>query len=169
MTTYKASTVRPTALRDSVDDRVRSAIVTFRESDGSAAGVYTGSVVIPGGSYLVDVIVHSEVLWTADTSAEMDVGDGADPNGFLASVDLKATDLAAAESANFVATGALEGADVDEPASTGAHVRRRYLPNPRTITGVVTTVGAVGTAGITHMVVLYVSPGSVTEASFEAT
>lgn len=168
MATFKASALRPSALWEAQQDRIAVKEITFKESDGSAAGVYTGSIEVPGGAYIVDIVVHNEALWTAGTSATLKIGDSANDDGFFTAVNLKATDMLAAESVNFAQTGSKEGADLDGPAA-GAHVRRRYLPNTRTISGVVTTVGTVGTAGITRLIVVYARPSTVKEASFVAT
>ena len=86
----------------------------------------------------------------------MIVGDTVDDNGFFDAVDLKATDLLAAESINFSQTGGKEGADLDAP-DTGAHVRRRYLATARNIIGKVVSDGA-GTTGRTLMTVVYTVP-----------
>jgi len=129
--------------------------ITFVE-DG--AGTYTGSVTLPAGATLINVIVHAVALWTAGTSAALIVGDVADPNGFFDAVNLKATDLLAGESIDFAHTGGVEGADVDAPAAAVA-VRRRYLAGARVVTGEVTSVGA-GTAGRTRITVLYSMPAT---------
>lgn len=126
--------------------------VTFTE-DGE--GVYTGSVTLPAGSVLVDIIVHAEALWTAGTSATMDVGDVADPNGFFAGVNLKATDLLAGESISFNYPGGKAGAYID---TVNGHVKQRYSSTERVISGVVTASGTAGDAGLTRMVVLYTKP-----------
>jgi hypothetical protein len=139
--------------------KIESQSVLFTEA---GAGTYTGGVTVPAGSVIVDIIVHAIALWDAATSAALDVGDfttagvAIDANGYFAAVDLKATDLLAAESISFAQTGAKEGADLDDPAA-GAHVRRRYLSTARVVTGVVTSVGA-GTAGRTLMTVVYTTP-----------
>ena len=132
---------------------LHSSEVTFTEN---GAGTYTGSVSVPAGATLVDIIVHAVALWTAATSAVMKVGDVADDDGFFTAVDLKATDLLAGESIDFSHTGGQEGADLDSPAA-GAHVRRPYLATARVISGIVTSVGA-GTAGRTRMTVIYSLP-----------
>jgi len=124
--------------------------VLFTEA---GAGTYTGSVDLPAGAVIQDVIVHSIALWAAGTSAAMIVGDVADPNGFYDAVNLKATDLLAGESLSFAFAGGKQGADVDVVA-TGFHIRRRYLATARVVTGVVTSVGA-GTTGRTLMTVIY--------------
>ena len=138
--------------------KVESQSVLFTEA---GAGTYTGTIALPAGAVVVDIIVHAIALWAAATSAEMIVGDAVDDNGFFTGVDLKATDLLAAESISFAQTGGLEGADLDDPAA-GAHVRRRYLAAARNIIGKVVSVGA-GTTGRTLMTVIYTVP--VTEAA----
>lgn len=133
--------------------KVESQSVLFTEA---GAGTYTGTVALPAGAVIVDVIVHAIALWAAATSAALIVGDGDDPNGFFDAVNLKATDLLAAESINFSHTGGKEGADLDDP-DAGAHVRRRYLATARNVIGKVVSVGA-GTTGRTLMTVLYTVP-----------
>jgi hypothetical protein len=127
----------------------------------NGAGTYTGSIVLPAGSSLIDVIVHAEALWTAATSASMDVGDTADPDGFFTAINLKATDLLAGESLSFTHTGGQKGVDIDlADAAAGAdHIRRRELSNTaeRTVSAVVTSVGA-GTAGRTRVSFIYTKP-----------
>jgi hypothetical protein len=134
--------------------------VTFTETAG--AGTYTGSVVIPGGVTLLDVIISGVALWTATTSATMNVGDAATANGFYAAVDLKATDLLAGETLSFAAAGGKGGAYLP-----GTHVLGRYNANGRTISGVITTVGAAGDAGRTRMLVVYarMEPAKATAAT----
>jgi len=142
-------------------DGVFAKEITFVEE---GAGVYTGSVSVPAGATLTNVIVHATALWDAATSAVLIVGDVADPNGFFDAVNLKATDLLAAESIDFAHTGGVEGADVDAPGAAVA-VRRRYLAGARVVTGEVTSVGA-GTAGRTRITVLYTKPISSVLATF---
>lgn len=133
--------------------KIESQSVLFTEA---GEGTYTGTIALPAGAVVVDVIVHAIALWAAATSAALIVGDAVDPNGFFDAVDLKATDLLAGESISFAQTGGKEGADLDDPAA-GAHVRRRYLATARNVTGVVTSVGA-GTTGRTLMTVVYTVP-----------
>lgn len=130
--------------------------VLFTEA---GAGTYTGTIALPAGAVIQDIIVHAIALWAAATSAALIVGDTVDPNGFFDAVDLKATDLLAAESISFAQTGGKEGADLDDP-DTGAHVRRRYLATARNIIGKVVSVGA-GTTGRTLMTVIYAVPAPV--------
>lgn len=130
--------------------------VTFVE-DGKTT--YTGNVVIPAGAYLLDVIVHAVALWDDGTSASMDVGFLEDPNGIYQSIDVKATDLLAAESVGFGFAGGVEGdADLFGGESAGDQFIRRYSASQREVTGVIVTGGQDGTAGRTRMVVVYVLP-----------
>ena len=117
---------------------------------------YTGTIALPAGAVVVDIIVHAIALWAAATSASMNVGDTTTTNGFFAAINLKATDLLAGESISFAQTGGKEGADLDDP-DAGAHVRRRYLATARNIIGTVSSTGA-GTTGRTLLTVLYVVP-----------
>jgi len=145
---------------NAIANLIQAKEVTFTEA---GAGTYTGSVSLPAGSTVIDVIVHAVALWTAGTSAAMIVGDVTDPNGFFDAVNLKATDLLAGESISFAHTGGKEGADVDSPAA-GTHIRRRYLATARVISGIITSVGA-GTAGRTRMTVLWIAPSTETVAA----
>lgn len=125
---------------------------TFTET--SAAGTYTGTVSMPAGSYLLDVAIHGIVLWNAGTSALMEVGDGADPDGFFLSTNLKATDLLAGEVNNIEHPGGKAGAYI------GAEQRVLYSTTARDVIGSVVQTGT-GTAGVTHMVVTYSVPTAV--------
>lgn len=130
---------------------VQCAEVTFTEDGG---GTYTGTVEVPAGATLVDIVVHATALWTAGTSATMDVGDD-DPNGYFASVNLKATDLLAGESLSFANAGGKAGAKI-----ANSHVIDRYSASARDITGVIVSSGA-GTAGRTRMTVYWSIPTAV--------
>jgi hypothetical protein len=132
--------------------------VTFTETAG--AGVWTGSVTVPAGATLVDIIVNAVALWDSETSATMKVGDVADDDGFFTGIDLKATDLLAGESVSFSFNGGKQGAYLN----TTGHVKNRYSATERTISGTITKVGSTGTAGRTRMIVLYAKPTVVKAA-----
>lgn len=136
--------------------------VTFTETTG--AGVYTGSVSVPAGATILDIQVHGIALWTATTSAVMKVGDVADDDGFYTAVDLKATDLLAGEVLRFGSSGGQEGVYIVQATGFLSPV---YAAAARVISGIITTVGAAGTAGRTRMVVIYApaSPETVTAAT----
>lgn len=130
---------------------VEAVEVTFTETTG--AGTYTGAVTVPAGATVLDVIVNGVALWTATTSATLKVGDAADDDGYYTAVDLKATDLLAGESISFALAGGKAGAYI-----ANSQVSPRYAVAARVISGIVTTVGAAGTAGRTRMLVVYVLP-----------
>lgn len=122
---------------------------TFTEA---GAGTYTGSVAVPAGATILDIIVNAVALWTAATSAALDVGDVDDPDGYYIGINLKATDLIAGESMSFALAGGKAGAYI-----ANAQVSPRYSATARVISGIVTSVGA-GTAGRTRMTVVYHLP-----------
>lgn len=130
---------------------VRAKTVTFTETTG--AGTYTGTVNVPAGSVVHDVIVSGVSLWAASTSASMIVGDATDDNGYFDAVNLKATDLLAGEDLSFALAGGKAGAYI-----AGSQANARYAAAARTITGKVTTVGASGATGVTRMTVIYSQP-----------
>jgi hypothetical protein len=128
----------------------------------AGAGTYTASVTVPAGATILDIIVNGVALWDAATSAVMVVGDAADPDGYYTAVDLKATDLLAGESISFALAGGQAGAYI-----ANSQVSPRYSASERTISGVVTSVGA-GTAGRTRMLVVYAAPGTNSSAAVQS-
>lgn len=133
---------------------------TFTETTG--AGTYTGSVTVPAGASILDIQVRSTALWTATTSALMDVGDVTDPDGWYTQIDLKATDLLVGEVIRFASTGGKEGAYL--VAASGL-LSAAYSASARVVSGIVVTEGAAGNAGRTRMLVTYVLPASATAAT----
>jgi hypothetical protein len=132
--------------------------VTFTETTG--AGTYTGSVSVPAGATILDIVVNGVALWTATTSATLKVGDVTDDDGYFIDVDLKATDLLAGESISFESAGGEAGAYI-----ANSQVSPRYSASARTVSGIITTLGAAGTAGRTRMVVIFALPQSTTAAT----
>lgn len=122
--------------------------VLFSETAG--AGTYTGTVALPAGAVLHDIIITGVVLWAAASAAAMEVGDGTDPNGYYADINLKATDLLAGETLSFALAGGKAGAYI-----ANSQVTPRYSATARNIVGVVTTTGATGATGRTRMTVVY--------------
>jgi hypothetical protein len=129
---------------------VLAAEVTFTET--ATAGTYTGSVAVPAGATIHDIIVNGVALWDTATSATLKVGDVADDDGYYTGVNLKATDLLAGESISFALAGGKAGAYI-----ANSQVSPRYSATARVISGIVTTVGS-GTAGRTRMQVIYALP-----------
>lgn len=141
---------------------LQAQVLKFTEQ---GAGTYTGTINLPAGAVIADILVVAEALWTAATSASLVVGDGDDADGFFAATNLKATDLLAGESASLgEKDGGLLGA---YNAGTSTHITNRYDADARTITATVTSVGA-GTAGRTRVIVLYTIADQEQDASFVA-
>lgn len=138
---------------DATGRTVESALVSLTETTG--AGTYTGSVTVPAGALILDIKVWSTALWTATTSALMDVGDATDPNGWFAGINLKATDLLVGEEINFENTGGKEGAYL--VTATGAR-SAAYSAAERVISFVAVTVGAAGNAGRSFGMVVWTVP-----------
>ena len=139
------------------------------ESDGPAAGVYTFDVKLPAYAVLLDVVIHNEALWTADTSATLETGfysvdsdTGAistaiDADDIYAAVNLKATDLVAGAALSFAWGGGVEG-DLQGVVATQDFLTDAVDVVDRFIRTKVTTVGTVGTAGKTYVYVIYALP-----------
>ena len=127
--------------------------VLFTET---GAGTYTGTVILPAGSMLVDIIVNGIAVWDAATSASMEVGDATDPDGFFTAIDVKATDLLAGESVGLSGGTGVAGGQVGAYVAN-SQINERYSAAARTITGTVVSVGA-GTLGRTLMTVVYSVP-----------
>lgn len=134
---------------------VRSQEITFTETGGALT--YTGSVVVPAGSFLLDVIVHAVAVWDNSGAVTMKVGD-TDDDGIFTAIDLKATDLTAGQSISAAGgtstSGGKEGADI-----IATHWNRRYVSSARTIAGIITTASTGGSAGRTRMTVVWSEPG----------
>jgi hypothetical protein len=141
---------------------VRAESIRFREAAGTAAGVYSASFEVPVGAVLIDCIIHGTALWTAGTSATLIVGDTVDDDCIYTAVNLKATDLLANEGLSVAAAGGKQGADLTDFATPGSQWNRRALTTARTLSAKVTTVGTVGTAGITDVVFVYAYPNPIT-------
>lgn len=145
--------------------------LTFTEAAQGAAGTYTGIVNLPPGALVHNIVTTQEALWTDTTSASLQVGDhdtdGAvvDADGFYTAVDLKATDLLADERVDFSAQGGVGGAYLT--AGTSTHITNTYFPDGGQIRATVAAGAGDGTAGVTHVDVVYSVP-QVREASFVA-
>ncbi|KKN71168.1 hypothetical protein LCGC14_0423310 [marine sediment metagenome] len=142
---------------------IQTAEVTFTQEAGNKT--HTGTVTLPAGATLLDIVVTNLVLWDSGTSATMKVGDATTDDGYFTAVDLKATNLLADESVRFGYTGGLEGADLDGGEAAGDHVRRLYDASSRDIVGVITDVNVSGAAGRTRMTVVFSLPGTPVAAT----
>jgi hypothetical protein len=133
-------------------------------TENATATTHTGSVVLPAGAVLIDILVTSEALWTGG-AAVMKVGDSVDDDGYFIGVDLKATDLLVGEVVSVSGTtgnwGGKNGAYL--VAATGrrgpaATNFGHYQKAGTTITGVVTVTTPATTVGRTVMTVVYAIP-----------
>lgn len=125
--------------------------VTFTETAG--AGTYTGSVAVPAGATILDIIVNGVALWDNSGTAVMKVGDVDTDNGYYTAINLKATDLLAGESISFALAGGKAGAYI-----ANSQVSPRYSGSARVVSGIITTASTGGSAGRTRMVVIFALP-----------
>ena len=121
--------------------------LTFTEVSG--AGTYTGTMSLPAGSRIVDIGCDGIALWNSAGACALIVGDGADPDGFFTSTDLKATDLLAGEINNLEHPGGKAGAYIT------AEQRNLYSATARDIIAVITQASGTGTLGRTRVYVVY--------------
>jgi len=129
----------------------------------NTGGVYTASVTVPPMSWLLDIRLYGQVLWTSATSASIIVGDGVDDNGWYVASDTKATDLLAGEVITFESAGGRHGAYL-----TTAELRSTmWSALQRVITAKITTVTtAASVAGRTRMLVIYTTQANAVAAVF---
>ena len=154
---------------DAVGGIVVSKTIAFTEDATSVT--HTGTVVIPAGATLHDIIVTSSVLWT-DSSAAIDVGDAQDADGWFVAVNLSATDLLVGESlrASSPTAGWAGKPGVYLVAATGrfgqatSSKASSYYVTAGSVIGVVSVTTPSGTAGRTFMTVVY-SVGQATAAT----
>jgi len=153
--------------------RILQQTIRFTEAAGNnAAGTYNGSVTIPAYALILDIIIYGQALWNSSGAAGLIVGDtqgsgSPDPDGLVATVDLKATDLLAAEGISLSGGTGLAGGKVGADIANSQFNRRR-LTVERIITGTVTMAAASGTTGVTDLTVIYTDPTTVIAATFTA-
>ena len=121
-----------------------------------ASGDYTliGKVSIPANSYIVDIQVHGITLWVSGAAVAMIIGDDDDDNGFVASTDLKATDLLVGEANTIEHPGGKAGAYL------ASEQRKTFSASARSVNAKVTVSahGTAASAGRTKVLVLYCCP-----------
>lgn len=122
--------------------------VTFTETSG--AGTYTGTMVLPADSRIIDIGCDGQVLWNSAGACALVVGDAGSANGFFTSTDLKATDLLAGEINNLEHPGGKAGTYI------ASEQRVLYSATARNVIAVVTQASGTGTAGRTRVYVVYV-------------
>ncbi len=150
-----SSAASTTAVGDRAAGLVGSAIVskevTITETAGS--GVYTGSIAVPAGATILDVIVNGVAAWTNAGTAVLKVGDAGNDAGFFTDVELKSTELLAGESLSFALAGGVAGAYI-----ANSQVSPRYSASARTVSAIATTSSTGGGAGRTRVTVIFSAP-----------
>jgi hypothetical protein len=127
--------------------------IAFTEIGGILT--YTGSVILPAGSSVHDILVNGVALWDNAGAVTLKVGDGTVADGYFIGVNLKATDLLAGESLSFALAGGKAGAYI-----ANSQVSPRYNAASVTISAIITAAGAGGSAGRTRVSVVYSAPAS---------
>ena len=129
---------------------VKAGTVSLTET--ATDGVYTGSITVPAGATILDIIIDGVALWTATAgTATLKVGDATDDDGYFTGVNLKATDLLAGESLSFALAGGKAGSYI-----ANSQVSPRYSASARVISAIVTTSGtSAGSAGRTRCTVIW--------------
>ena len=140
--------------------------VSFTEDSSGTS--YTGTVPLPAGSQLLDIVFVTGVLW-GGTSASLIIGDDDDANGYLAATNLKATELLVGEQFRLSAHGSISAESGQTLGKEGAYVVNTtgqvgqatadapagYYTTANNIIAVITPGAADGTAGRSYMTVLY--------------
>ena len=141
------------------------------DSSAGAAGVYTASVTIPAGAYVSDIIIQSVTTWNAGTEANLVVGDGDDPNGYLEATSMQ-TVLTTGIHTSILACGAgaaglgAAGVYIMDSSGTGSG---SYKATARQVIAEITTTGRAASAGETRIVVIWVKPTDTVKSSYVAT
>lgn len=153
----------PAVTGDASSGIVVSKTVAFVEDATSTTS--TGTVVIPAGATLVDIVVTSTVLWTK-ASARFTCGDGTAATGWFVSTNLNATDLLVGEALRAAGGSASWGGVngtylVSATGRFGPAAGGPYYAAAGSVIGVCTVTPGAGTAGRTFMTVTY-AVGQVT-------
>lgn len=126
---------------------------TFTETAGT--GTYTGTVVVPAGATVVDVIWRNTVVWANAASASVVVGDDDDVNGYVEATNLKS---APAADTNGAAAGLSSRLSLGATIGVYKGGAGKYCAAQKTITATVTTGVGTETAGRSRMLVTYAVP-----------
>jgi len=146
---------------------LQTARVDFVEDATSVS--HTASVPLPAGSVIQDIYIYSRANW-GDDAVTMDIGDTADPNGYLAAFPMDDAEVAAPQVGSWLsntfnaaeAYGAYCLAAADRPlvGPTSNNFGWNYVAGSNLIITInVTTPSA--TTGRTTVVVYYTVPVSI--------
>lgn len=120
--------------------------------------VYTGSVSIPAGARVLDILVETSAAWTAAT-ADLDVGDSDATDALASALDVSAV---AYQSGNTLLGGTAwgdAGGNGDTYAGGTAGGTGKLYPAGDVLTAVITATVPGGPTGHTAVTVLYEFPG----------
>lgn len=157
--------VSPVFTGDAGSGTIFSKTVLFTEDATSLT--HTGTVVIPAGATLLDILVVPQVLWTGGTAA-FTCGDANAATGWFTSTNLKATDLVLGErlqASNANNWGGVNGAYLTTAGRFGQQSTTMiggYCPTAYSVIGVVTVGTPATTVGRTRMTVLWTVGQAVT-------
>ncbi len=150
----------PTVTGDASSGLVVSKTVAFVEDATSTT--FTGTVVIPAGATLMDIVVTSSVLWSK-ASSRFTCGDAQAATGWFTSCNLNATDLLVGErlsaAGGVQAWGGVNGTYL--VSATGVFGQATatkagpYYVTAGSVIGVVTVTPGAGAAGRSFMTVTY--------------
>ena len=148
----------PVVTGDAGSGRIFAKTVLFTED--AASTKHTGTVVLPAGATLLDILVVPQVLWTGGTAA-FTCGDANAATGWFASTDLKATDLILGErlqASNANNWGGKNGTYLTTAGRFGQQSTTLiggYCPTTYSVIGVVDVGTPATTAGRLRMTVLW--------------
>ncbi len=160
------SLTSPIIIGDGGSGVIFSKTVLFTEDVTST--IHTGTVVIPAGATLLDILVVPQVLWTATGTVTFKCGDANSSNGWFLNTNLKATDLLLGErlqASNANNWGGLNGAYLTTAGRFGqqsGNMIGGFCLTAYSVIGVITVVTPATTAGRTRMQVLWTVGQSVT-------
>jgi hypothetical protein len=159
------STTHPQHHRDlatAVMAAPQTAQLTFTQTAGD--GTYTGSVALPAGAVLLDIIVANGADW--DGAAFLEIGDGGDAQGFLLGAEIQsggatwndgvARPFVGLASSLFLRESVV-GTQLGNYYDNTTQSTVRSYPSGGTITATVTQTGGT-TVGRTGVTVVYAVP-----------
>lgn len=155
----------PVVTGDAGSGTIFSKTVLFTED--ATTTTHTGTVVIPAGATLLDILVVPQVLWTGGTAA-FTCGDANSANGWFTTTNLKATDLILGErlqASNANNWGGVNGAYLTTAGRFGQQSTNMiggYCPTAYSVIGVVAVGTPATTAGRLRMTVTWTVGQAVT-------
>lgn len=134
------------------------AVRSFKEAGAGVGSIYnySATVVILSGGYVQDVVWKNVALWSATTTAGVNVGDGDDSDGFITVMNVKtnpASNINGGGGISVILNPAVSG--IGAYGGNGKH-----YPSGGTITATVSAVGT-GTSGQSVMYVMIAYPNVV--------